>query len=417
MARVLIYTSPARGHLFPILGVATTLAARGHDIEVVTLRDEVERVRGLGLAAEPLAEEVEARELDDYKGRNPREALRLSIATFADRAPHDHADLAAALSRHRPDVVVVDNNSWGALTAAEASNVPWCSFQPYFTPLPSPDAPPFGPGLPLAKGPLGRLRDTVLRPILTSMVGKLALPPINQLRVADGLQPVDTMAEFLTRPDRTLYFTAEPLEYPRQDWPESYEMVGAATWSPPAEAPDWLDAIDRPIVLVTCSTEQQADAAILETALAALSDEDVFVVGTGAAHDPAGFTPGDNARVERFLAHEPIMSRVAAVVCHGGMGITQRALSHGVPVCVVPYGRDQLEVARRVEQAGAGVRLLPKHLNPQRLREAVQQTRACTEGAARVAAGFQAAGGSERAADIVESLVAAPLDPSNATPG
>jgi MGT family glycosyltransferase len=194
-------------------------------------------------------------------------------------------------------------------------------------------------------------------------------------------------------------------------------MVGAATWSPPAEAPDWLDAIDRPIVLVTCSTEHQADAAILETALAALSDQDVFVVGTGAAHDPSRFTPGDNARIERFLPHEPIMSRAAAVVCHGGMGITQRALSHGVPVCVVPYGRDQLEVARRVEHAGAGVRLLPRHLSPQRLREAVQRTRARTEEAAEVASGFQAAGGSERAADIVENLVAAPLDPSKATPG
>jgi MGT family glycosyltransferase len=412
MARVLIYTSPARGHLFPILGVATELDARGHDLTVVTLRDEVERVRRLGLAAEPLVDEVEARELDDYKGRNPLEALRLSVATFADRAPHDHADLAAAISRHRPDAIVVDNNSWGALTAAEASGVPWCSFQPYFTPLPSPDVPPFGPGLLPARGLLGRMRDAAVRPMLNSMVARLALPPINQLRAADGLQPVKTMAEFLTRPDRTLYFTAEPFEYPRRDWPASYEMVGAATWSPTADAPDWLDDIDRPIVLVTCSTERQEDAAILETALAALADEDVFVVGTGAAHDPARFTAGDNARIERFLPHDPVVQRAAAVVCHGGMGITQRALSHGVPVCVVPYGRDQLEVARRVEHAGAGVRLLPKRLNPERLRGAVRKTQDCTDGAARVAAAFRNAGGPERAAKIVERLVSAPLDPS-----
>lgn len=416
MARVLIYTSPARGHLFPILGVATELDARGHDLTVVTLRDEVERVRRLGLVAEPLADEVEARELDDYKGRNPLEALRLSVATFADRAPHDHADLAAAISRHRPDVIVVDNNSWGALTAAEASGVPWCSFQPYFTPLPSPDVPPFGPGFPPARGPLGRLRNAAVRPMLSSMVARLALPPINQLRAADGLQPVKTMAEFLTRPDRTLYFTAEPFEYPRRDWPASYEMVGPATWSPTTDAPDWLDDIDGPIVLVTCSTERQEDAAILETALAALADEDVFVVGTGAAHDPARFTAGDNARIERFLPHDPVVQRAAAVVCHGGMGITQRALSHGVPVCVVPYGRDQLEVARRVEHAGAGVRLLPKRLNPERLREAVRRTRDCADGAAAVAAAFRAAGGPDRAASVVENMVTAPVDPST-TPG
>ena len=42
---------------------------------------------------------------------------------------------------------------------------------------------------------------------------------------------------------------------------------------------------------------------------------------------------------------------------HAGMGATQKALAHGVPVCAVPFGRDQLEVARRVEVAHAGTRL------------------------------------------------------------
>ncbi len=47
-----------------------------------------------------------------------------------------------------------------------------------------------------------------------------------------------------------------------------------------------------------------------------------------------------NACVERFGPHGPILRRAAAVVCHGGMGVTQRTLAAGVPVCVVPFGRD-----------------------------------------------------------------------------
>jgi UDP:flavonoid glycosyltransferase YjiC (YdhE family) len=46
------------------------------------------------------------------------------------------------------------------------------------------------------------------------------------------------------------------------------------------------------------------------------------------------------------------------------MGSTQKALAHGVPVCVVPFGRDQLEVARRVEVAEAGTRLSARRLGP-----------------------------------------------------
>lgn len=405
MARVLVYTSPARGHLYPIMGPATELARRGHDVHVVTLADEVGLVRSQGLSAEAMDPAVEAREMDDYKGKNPMEALALVLATFSDRSPHDRADLRRHLERVEPNALIVDNNSWGALTAAEASGLAWCSFQPYFTPLPSREAPPFGPGLSLARGPLGRLRDRLLRPLVFGRLAKVVLPVINEMRVAEGLRPANSMEEVLTAPPLTLYFTSEPPEYPRSDWPASFEMIGAAAWNPPSSDPGWLDEIDRPIVLVTCSTERQADAAILQAALAGLADTDVFVVGTSAAQDPADFDIPANARVERFVPHDPIVQRAVVVVCHGGMGITQRALLHGVPPVVVPFGRDQLEVARRVEHAGAGVRLSPKKLTPERLRAAVETARSRVDGAERIAEAFRGSGGDARAADLVEGLL------------
>jgi UDP:flavonoid glycosyltransferase YjiC (YdhE family) len=86
------------------------------------------------------------------------------------------------------------------------------------------------------------------------------------------------------------------------------------------------------------------------------------------------------------------------------MGITQKALAAGVPVCVVPFGRDQLEVARHVAQAGAGTRLVPGRLTPARLRRAVREAMGRAEGARRVAEGFRRAGGARAAADAVEEL-------------
>jgi len=405
MAKVLVYTSPARGHLYPIMGPATELARRGHDVHVVTLADEVDLVRSQGLSAEAMAPAVEAREMDDYKAGNPMEALALSVAAFGDRAALDRTDLRRQMERVNPDVVVVDNNSWGALAAAEASGLPWCAFQPYFTPLPSKDAPPFGPGLSPAQGPVGRLRDRLLRPLTFGKLSKTALPAVNRAREAEGLVALRSLGEFFTKPPVTIYFTAEPLEYPRSDWPASFVMVGAASWNPPSDGPEWLDEIDRPIVLVTCSTEKQNDAAILQGALTGLGDTDVFVVGTSAAQDPADFDIPDNARVERFVPHDPIVRRSSVVVCHGGMGITQRALLHGVPPVVIPFGRDQLEVARRVEHADAGVRLSPKKLTPERLRAAVETARTRVDGAERIAEAFREAGGDARAADLVEGLL------------
>ena len=92
------------------------------------------------------------------------------------------------------------------------------------------------------------------------------------------------------------------------------------------------------------------------------------------------------------------------VVCHGGMGITQKALADGVPVCVVPWARDQLDVAAHVVEAGAGTRLPRRRLSPERLAAAAEAALECAPGAARVKAGYEATGGSARAASLLEEL-------------
>jgi MGT family glycosyltransferase len=159
-------------------------------------------------------------------------------------------------------------------------------------------------------------------------------------------------------------------------------------------------------VLVTCSTAFQNDVRLAEAACAALSDEPFDVVlTTGEVDVPAARVPA-NVRVERFVPHSAVLDRAVCVVCHAGMGITQKALARGVPVVAVPFGRDQPEVARRVEVAGAGVRLPARRLNPGRLRRAVHDAIVLRPGAERVADAFRAAGGAPAAADALERLAA-----------
>jgi MGT family glycosyltransferase len=159
-------------------------------------------------------------------------------------------------------------------------------------------------------------------------------------------------------------------------------------------------------VLVTASTVYQRDDKLIATALEALAGENVAVIATTGALDPSTFNPPANARVEAFLSHAPILKRAACVVSHGGMGITLKALAAGVPVCVVPFCRDQFEVARRVEVSRAGTRLHHKRLTPNRLRNAVNAAMTMGPGAERVAKAFAQAGGAQAAADTVEELLA-----------
>ena len=190
MSRVLAYTSPARGHLFPLTPILDELRSRGHDVAIRTLAAEVEMMSGRGFSAAAIDPAIEAIEHDDWRERRPQAALRRAVHTFCARAAHDAPDLAAAIEHERPDALIVDIQSWGALAAAEAWGGPWAAFCPYPLPLPSRDAPPFGPGLPPARGPLGRLRDRVLRPLVFGSVERILVGPLNEVRAGLGLELV-----------------------------------------------------------------------------------------------------------------------------------------------------------------------------------------------------------------------------------
>ena len=111
-------------------------------------------------------------------------------------------------------------------------------------------------------------------------------------------------------------------------------------------------------MLVTCSTEYQGDEALAAAAIEGLRDEPVRVIVTLAdAHGVAELPRADNARIERFVPHGPVLERAAAVVCHGGMGIVQKAVAAGVPIVAVPFGRDQPEVGRRIAESKTGVQV------------------------------------------------------------
>ena len=403
--KILAYTSPARGHLFPLVPTLDQLAARGHAVAVRTLSSEVQAMSARGFDASPIAPAIEAIEHDDYQGRTPLTAMKRSMATFGARSKQEVADLNVAIAEHEPDALLVDCMTWGATAAAEASSRPWAQWFPYPLPLSSRKLPPYGPGLRPAAGPLGRLRDALLRPVLAGSFAKATLPYVNATRQSVGVPPFGTADEMFTSPALLLYMTAEPFEYRRPDWPSNIRMIGPGAWDPPADTPSWLEETTRPLIMVSTSSEYQDDGRLVRATLDALSAEDVSVLATVPAADLHGPIPS-NARVERFVPHGPILARADCAITHGGAGATQKALNAGVPVCVVPFGRDQLEVARRVEVADAGTYLPRRHLRPDRLREAIRAALTKRDGASRVAEGFAATGGATAAADAFEEMVA-----------
>jgi MGT family glycosyltransferase len=407
--KILAYTSPARGHLFPLVPILSELRERGHAIAVRTLHAGLDTLRALGFKAEPVDPRIEAIPHDDFKAMTPVGSVKRSTAVFLRRAEFEVDDLRAAIAAESPDVLIVDINCWGAVAVAETSDLPWATVLPYPAPFPGDGIPPFGPGFAPAHDFAGRLRDRLLAPVIVGSVERAIKPALNAVRDKVGAPPAADLREMFSTAPLTLYLTAEPLEYRRTDWPASYRLVGPLSFDPPAETPEWLDEIDQPIVLVTTSSEFQGDSELIAAALDGLRNEDLFVVATLPSGDPSTFDVPANARVERWLPHSAVVPRAACVVTHGGMGATQKALAAGIPVVAVPFGRDQHEVARRVEVSGAGVRLPSSKVTPARLRDAVRQARSKHDAAQHLARELATAGGATRAAEEIEALTGSQL--------
>ncbi|BBX48866.1 glycosyltransferase [Mycobacterium cookii] len=410
MAVILAYGSPSLGHLFPLAALLSELVGRGHQVHLRTMLSGVGKARAAGINAEPVDSRIEAIVAPDWLARNALDVLRMSIDVLCRRAELEVDDLRGAIEQVQPDAVIVDANCWGAMSLADAGDTPWLVFSPFTPYLRSPGVPPFGPGLRPRAGVVGRVRDAAFRPFVTHLFDRRMLPRVNAVRVTVGAPTASSVDELMRRAPLLLAVGGEPFEYPHPGWGDAVHLVGACVFEPgPASLPDWVASIDRPIVLVNTSSIKQADTVLACTALRALADDPVHVVATFPAGVPHGLAVPPNATVRQFVPHSVVLDRACCAITHGGMGTTVKALDRGVPVCVVPFARDQAEVARRVEVARCGVRLPADKLDVTALRDAVRSAMTMTDGARRVAAGFAATGGVGRGADLIEAHLVAPV--------
>ena len=188
--KILAYTTPARGHLYPLVPILDELAERGHRIAIRTLASEVGLMADRGFDAAPIDPAIEALEHDDYLARTPPAKLKRAMAIFGARSSREVKDLRDAIDEHRPDALLIDCMAWGASAEAEQAARPWAQWFPYPLPLASRDVPPFGPGLAPAGGALGHIRDALLRPLLSGAMNKASLPALNATRASVGRAPV-----------------------------------------------------------------------------------------------------------------------------------------------------------------------------------------------------------------------------------
>lgn len=327
------------------LGVARQLRARGHHVRLAGPPDAARRVREAGFPFDPLL----------LPPAPPGAPPGLLPALLAAARPWAEA-VACRLDRARADVVVSDSLLFGAIAAAISRRIPTAVLVPTVYPV--------RPAQPAAGG-----SSYAGRPEWRS-----GLPAVNRARAALGLPPVASVTEHLLQADRVLVLSSRAFELPEVTPPPHVIYTGPQL--DPASSPGlWRQPWDdtgMPLVLVSLSTTDQGQQALLDRLLAAIGSLPVRALVTlGPAIDASRFRPSPNVVLERFVPHAAVLPQAALVVTHAGHGTVMAALSAGVPLVCVPMGRDQPDVARRAERHGTAVSV-PDDASAAALRTAIE---------------------------------------------
>ena len=398
---LLVISPDYASHLLPLLALAVPWAAAGERVVVATGPAVAPLVERAGFERAPLvlgrgSNPGVARPGDQPKGEDEN-LLAFFAATRAGMIPT--LRLQAELRRNdllwqpveaaratievaqavAPDAILVDHLAFGATLGLRAAGIPYADVvlghptalsvagERYGVPTAWPAA--FRPDPGELSG-LERLADDVARRFTDDWNRALREvdPAAAQLDDAFGAHG-----------DLVLYSYPAALHDPRRaaGLPAAHVFLGSSVRDEAldADAEAWLarDA-GRSLAVVSFGSFLSARSDVLARVAAALRDLGVRVaLATGSA-DPAalGLLPFDWL-VRPFLPQVALVRHAAVAITHAGNNGVTEALSHGVPLLVLPFSTDQFAIAADLERTGLGIAADPNIATVPAIRDAVRR--------------------------------------------
>ena len=390
MARFLIGTIPAVGHVNPTLPIAHKLVERGHEVWWYTGKNFQSKVEATGARYVPIVNAFDPSDpkkmpeflLEKRKTLQGIAKVKFEFKHFiVDGAVGQVKDYTDILREFPADVLLSDFAFLGASWVHEKGGPPWAAIGVTPLSLSSRDTAPSGLGMQPDTSVIGRLRNGCLNWIFQNVLLKDFTVHINTVRASVGLPPCQkSFFDAVVSPYLYLQGTVPAFEYPRRDLPPQVHFVGPFLPALPADftPPTWWDDLqeDRPVILVTQGTVATEPDDLIVPTLQALADADVLVVATAGeqlmesiklAQYPA------NARIEPFIQYSYLLPQVDVMVTNGGYNGVQMALANGVPLVAAGLTEDKPEVCARVQWSGVGIDLKTNKPTPTQIREAVKK--------------------------------------------
>lgn len=355
MGNILLTTQGTGGDVYPFIKIGQMLKALGHQVKLITNHQHKAKVKSNNLDYAALDDMLPFREwsarekLPDIIASRQRYMMQKTLEMFENiRRLGQQKDsiLVGHYGLHLP-----------SQTAADKMLIPY---------------------IPIFTAPYFMLNTAILGEMYHENSQSL-----NQMRTALALPPVDDWDAWLRQPSISIGLWPEWFAAPERGWPSGLEMVGFVSSDDveqgelPPDVEDFLERGEEPPVLVTHGTSRPSHAEFFEVCVEACArlGRRCIIVTNDEELVPADLD--QNTRYYKYLPFGSLMPRMGAIIHHGGIGTSSRALAAGVPQLILAFGSDRPDNASRLKGLKVAEHLPPARWNQSVIAETLGRLMRC----------------------------------------
>lgn len=375
---------PAHGHINPTLKVLKELTDAGHQVFYFSFemfREKIENAGAVFIGCDGYDFDMEDKENADRVGKDKVFATELLVSsTLAlDEMTTEK------IEEIKPDIIVSDSVAfWGKL-AAMKHQIPYISSTTTFA--------------------FNRFSAKYMKETPWDIAKMLfAMPRINKQisRLREHGYPVKGLLEIVQNDNETntIVYTSKYFQPCAETFSDRYHFIGPSIR--PVTEP--VKKTAEKTVFISMGTVNQ-NPEFYRNCIHALAKTDwqvIISMGTNPEH--FDHLP-ENIQVHESVDQMAVLSIADAFITHCGMNSASEGLYFKVPLVLFPQTPEQGAVAKRVEELGAGVRLLST--SEEDILHALNQVLTDPDyknNAIRVSDSFQACGGAKEARAFLEEI-------------
>jgi len=383
MSKIIILIEPADGHFNPFVPIIKSLLARGHNIVCITGSRFKRRVEEMGASYSPLPFRWDPGEQEAYdffpelKNKTGLAQIKFYLKDIMyDQVPDVLSKLQGVMQEFPADLVLCDTFMVAGNWISELGGPPSVRLSVLPLSLPAKNLPPFGLGLLPGKTLITKLRNRLLNLLFEKVLFKDVQAHVNRIRKKVGLEAFDK--SFFIKgyeiPDLVLHTSTPLFEYSRNTIADNFRFIGPVLIAENTEytMPDWWPKLDKslPVILLSQGTVAKDTDDLVRPAIDALTDEQVNVIIVPVEEGALNELP-ENMYIAPYIPFGNLLPHIDIMISNGGLGGTQNALAHGIPVIIAGATEDKMEVAARVEYSGAGINLRKQNPSALEIKNAV----------------------------------------------